>query len=52
MQSSKKIARKKIPQQIIDQNRENKILEIIDQRNSMGTCPIPITDDCIALPTN
>ena len=49
---AKKSARKRIPNEILEEIRENKRNDMTNRRRSMDTQPIPIVEDAIVLPTN
>ena len=49
---ARKSARKRIPNEILEEIRENKINDMTNQRCSMDTQPILVVEDAAFLPTN
>ena len=48
----RKSSRKTIPIEILEEIRENKIIDMTNRRHSMDTKPIPVVEDATVLPTN
>ena len=49
---ARKLARKRIPNEILEEIREKKINDMTNQRRSMDTQPIPVVEDATFLSTN
>ena len=49
---ARKSARKRIPNEILEEIREKKRNDMTNRRRSMDTQPIPIVEDATVLPTN
>ena len=49
---ARKSAKKRIPNEIIEKNREKKRNDMTNRRRSMDTQPIPVVGDATILPTN
>ena len=49
---ARKSARKRIPNEILEEIREKKRNDMTNRRRSMDTQPIPVVEDATVLPTN
>ena len=52
MGNSRNRARKRIPNEILEEIREKKINDMTNRRSSMDTQPILVVEDATVLPTN
>jgi len=49
---ARKSARKRIPNEILEEIREKKRNDMTNRRHSMDTQPIPVVEDATVIPTN